>query len=348
MVNTPIKKFLLRFTIIYAIHLMIKGFDYSFDVFTNFTYRGFIFSTFFITLWMFVWYFAEFIYNKLRGKNQIIALIINMLIGYATSLFTNRTYRWIDINVFDRAYSWENINYFNPELTMSLLMFYLITYGINIYMEKNLTIKEHIIKTEKLEKENAIAQYMSLKAQIEPHFLFNSLSVLSGIVHTNPDLASDFIVKLSKTLRYIIEQNENKLVPLNEELTIVNDYFFLLKTRFNSAIVLENNINRDIIKNSYIPPATLQMLIENAVQHNKLSEKYPLVVSLSNNNNYIIIENRIQRKDTQSTSTGKGLLNIRKRYDLITMREVTVTEYDNMFTVKVPILRKTDYERINN
>jgi LytS/YehU family sensor histidine kinase len=271
-----------------------------------------------------------------------------MIVGYTASLTINSTYRWADTNLYNMAYYWKDINFYNPELTTSLLLIYMIIYGVHIYLEKSIAIKEHIIKTEKLEKENAIAQYMSLKAQIEPHFLFNSLSVLSGIVHTNPDLASDFIIKLSKTLRYIIEQNENKLVPLKEELTIVNDYFFLLKTRFNSAIVLENNINKDIIKNSYIPPATLQMLIENAVQHNKLSEKYPLVVSFSNNSNYIIIENRIQRKDNQSTSTGKGLLNIRKRYDLITMREVTITEYDNMFTVKIPILRKSDYERINN
>lgn len=348
MVNTPIKKFLLRFTVIYAIHLMIKGFDLSFGGFFDFTYRGIIYSICFISFWIIVWYIAEFIFNKLKNKNQVIALIINMIVGYTASLTINSTYRWADTNLYNMAYYWKDINFYNPELTTSLLLIYMIIYGVHIYLEKSIAIKEHIIKTEKLEKENVIAQYMSLKAQIEPHFLFNSLSVLSGIVHTNPDLASDFIIKLSKTLRYIIEQNENKLVPLKEELTIVNDYFFLLKTRFNSAIVLENNINKDIIKNSYIPPATLQMLIENAVQHNKLSEKYPLVVSFSNNSNYIIIENRIQRKDNQSTSTGKGLLNIRKRYDLITMREVTITEYDNMFTVKIPILRKSDYERINN
>ena len=131
-----------------------------------------------------------------------------------------------------------------------------------------------------LEKDNILAQYKALKAQIEPHFLFNSLSVLSSLVYENADIAAVFIVKMSKTLKYIIEKNEFHLVKLSEELQFLDAYFFLIKTRLGNGVFLENKFESTFTENTFIPPVTLQLLVENAVNHNKYNPDVPLKITV--------------------------------------------------------------------
>lgn len=340
-------KFLTRLVVVYLIHLFFKGFDYTFGHFLDFTFRGIIFSIFFISLWIAAWYVAEWMNKKISGMKLRYRLPVNAFFGYLVAFLANAGYRYGDIYLFGNYTSWEKIPEFNPELTISLLMFYLLIYLTYEYINSQIEVKEKQLKTIELEKENAVAQYKSLKNQIEPHFLFNSLSVLSSLVHTDAELASGFIVKLSKTLRYIIEKNEFVLVPLKEELTIINDYFYLLKTRFNKGVELKIHLDEKSANNIYIPPASIQLLIENAVKHNKLSDEEPLQIDIKLDSDYIVVQNNLNKISAVMESTSVGLLNIKKRYQLLSGKEVIVQEMNGCFTVKLPLLNQSDYENFN-
>jgi two-component system LytT family sensor kinase len=341
-------RFLTRILIVYFIHIIIKGFDQTFGEYLDFTFRGIIFSIFFISLWVIAWYVAEYINTIIAKRRQITRLLINAAFGFLIAFITNAAYMYGDIYIFNNSSIWENISLLNPELTFGLSMFYIIGYITHEYINNQLTLKEKQLTTEKLEKENVMAQYKSLKAQIEPHFLFNSLSVLSSIVHTDANLASDFIVKLSKTLRYIIQKNEFTLVPLKEELTVVEDYFYLLKTRFNKGVELLIEMDERLINTIYIPPASIQLLIENAVKHNKQSDEQPLQIEIKLDPNYITVQNNVNKINTNKESTSVGLQNIKQRYKLLSGKEVIIQEKEGYFMVKLPILNQNHYEDFNN
>jgi len=340
--------FLTRVLVIYSIHIFFKGFDRTFGGFFDFTIRGIAFSVFFISFWVSAWYLAEWINKKISDYTQIFKLLINTLFGFSIALSTNSVYRLGDSYLFGNSEIWKDISFVNPELTISLLLFYFLGYSTYEYFQSQLAYKEKQLKNAELEKENVMAQYKSLKAQIEPHFLFNSLSVLSSIVHTDANLASEFIVKLSKTLRYIIEKNEFTLVTLKEELTVVKDYFYLLKTRFDKGIELVLDVDDALLDKIYISPASIQLLIENAIKHNKMSDKTPLRIDVNINSDYIVVKNNLNIIKKEEESTSVGLQNIKKRYKLLCGKDVVVLTGNGFFIVKLPILYLEDYENFNN
>ena len=342
-----INTFVIRLVIVYLVNLMIKGFDYSFGHFFDFTFRGILFSTSFILFWLLIWYGAEWINEKIKPRGEVLKLMINLLIGYSTGFIYNNIYSLGDIYLFNNAEIWKDISIFNPELTVAFMLLYTLVYGVYEYLNVKLQKKDEQLKTEKLQKENIFAQYQSLKNQIEPHFLFNSLSVLSSIVHTDSNLASDFIVKLSKTMRFIIEKNQFDLVTLKGEMDMVKDYFFLLKTRFNEGIHLQLLNDIENVKDFYIPPVSIQLLIENAIKHNKLSAAEPIHISICVCEDYICVKNTLNKKTETIESTGIGLKNIAKRYELIANKHIETKEENDLFIVKLPLLTQDDYESFN-
>lgn len=189
-----------------------------------------------------------------------------------------------------------------------------------------------------MQKELLRSKYESLKSQLNPHFLFNSYSVLSTLIHQNPDLASDFLSKLSKMYRYILDNKENQMVSLEQEFKFLESYLFLLKTRHEDGIVVENNLNLDM-KKFYVPTLALQMLIENAIKHNLFSVEQPLIIKIFNENkDYLVVTNEIRKKGVVVNSTKVGLENICKRYNIQSEKQVVVNQNDKQFTVKLPIL----------
>ncbi|ANQ51364.1 histidine kinase [Flammeovirga sp. MY04] len=348
MKNSQLNKFAIRFSIVFIIQLIYKGFDQSFDGFFPFTERAAAFTVVLTTIFLLGWYVAEWINKPLKGLQTIYQLLINILIGFAIGVFANTIYRLGDTYIYDNGHLWADISFINPEFSFGITMFYSIIYITNLYLIRNLKLKEQEIINKELEKENAISQFQALKAQIEPHFLFNSLSVLSNLVHSDADLASQFIIKLSNTLRYIISQNQRTLIDLKTELDIVEDYFFLLKTRFNDAIQLDNQIVTEILKSTMVPPTSVQSLIENAVKHNKLSKKHPLVIKMENKDGEIIVSNTLNKKEHVENSTGLGLNNIKQRYQLVAQKTVKVEETKEFFTVYLPIINQSEYEHSNH
>ncbi|GAB3016696.1 sensor histidine kinase [Spirosoma pulveris] len=194
------------------------------------------------------------------------------------------------------------------------------------------------VRAERLEKENVQAQFAALKSQVNPHFLFNSLSILSSLVHADAELSEKFIDQLSRAYRYILEQKDNERVLLKTELEFIQAYRFLLNIRFEKKFdVLINVPEADQTRYS-IAPLTLQLLVENAVKHNRMSTKEPLNVHILLEGDCLVVKNNLQPRPQSETSTGMGLQNIITRYALLTDRPVRVSDSEGSFIIKIPLL----------
>ncbi|MBC7846364.1 MAG: histidine kinase [Flavobacterium sp.] len=181
------------------------------------------------------------------------------------------------------------------------------------------------------------AQYELLKQQINPHFLFNSLNTLKSMVETRDEHTVEFILKLSDFYRFTLESRKLDLIRLKEELEIVKAYMFLLKSRFEDGIDLNIAVEENAL-DSFIPPFTLQLLLENCVKHNIVSLDKPLRIRIYSQDNFIIVENPIQLKTTAETSTGIGLENINQRYLHLLDKKIEITDANTTFAIKLPII----------
>lgn len=192
-------------------------------------------------------------------------------------------------------------------------------------------------REQKLEEENLKYRYRTLKTQVNPHFLFNSLNTLSEIVYVDAKKADNYILKLSGIYRYILDNEETDLIPLEKEIEFVRQYFDLQKERNDTKIELD--IKFVNAKRFKIIPISLQILVENALKHNVISEEKPLIIHIEGDDKYITIYNNIQRKNTLIKSPGTGLLNLKERAKLITGKEVIISQENNQFIVKLPLVR---------
>lgn len=198
--------------------------------------------------------------------------------------------------------------------------------------------QENKLKEQKIIAGSASAQFESLKNQIDPHFLFNSLNVLSSLIEENPDAAQKFTTSLSKVYRYVLEQKDKDLVSVEEELKFAKTYMNLLKMRFENSITFEvPEFRNDEVK---VVPLSLQLLLENCIKHNIVSEKKPLHIKIFIEANELIIENNKQIKEVLQDRKGVGLQNIVSRYAILTKRNVMIQESETIFRVKLPILTK--------
>lgn len=195
---------------------------------------------------------------------------------------------------------------------------------------------ESIKNEEELKRENLIARYEALKNQVNPHFLFNTLNTLTGVVEQNPEKASEFIRKLSDIYRYVLEQKDKELIPLKQELKFVDDYIYLSKIRYGDGLLVEKEISStDLL----IAPLGLQILIENAIKHNIISDDKPLFIEIGSNNEYIYVKNTLQRKSSVETTNRVGLDNLIKRYEYLSDRRVEIVETHTHFEVSIPLLK---------
>ncbi len=199
--------------------------------------------------------------------------------------------------------------------------------------------KDYQIKESQQEKQQITAQFESLKNQLDPHFLFNSLNVLNGLIEENPKKASLFTTDLSKIYRYVLEQKDKSIVPLQEELSFSKAYLNLLSLRFEDSIHINLHISEE--ENiGFILPLSLQLLIENVVKHNVMSLKRPLLLEIYREADYLYVENNLQKKKILHGNSGIGLKNIQERYAILSNLPVRIQENDGLFSVGLPIIRE--------
>ena len=231
---------------------------------------------------------------------------------------------------------------FNPKLREVFIPAIVTTFIIIIIDITNQFFKSwksSLIEVEKYKTESANAQLQNLKNQLNPHFLFNNLSVLTSLVYKNQDKAADFINELAKVYRYVLDTKNSELVPLQEELDFINHYIFLQKIRFEDSISFEIKIEESK-KSDYLLPMCLQMLVENTIQHNETSQANPLKVLIYTDNDSLVIENPILSRSDISESTKTGIKNIKQRYSFFTDKKVIVSNNGKIFKVILPLIQK--------
>ncbi len=216
------------------------------------------------------------------------------------------------------------------------LLLVFIDIGINLLSKWRNSLAE----IERFKKENLETQFEMLRMQVNPHFLFNSLNTLSSLIHQNQAQASDFVRELSSVYRYILEKRKTEIVELKEEVEFTRSYMYLLGLRFENKLVFRVDIEPRFME-KVVVPLTLQILIENAVKHNVVSQRRPLTISIfTQSDNTIRVTNNLQPKSGETYSSGIGLDNIRSRLEILTHREMKVEQTDNEFSVTVPLLDK--------
>lgn len=323
--------------VIVIINLIFGGM--GLDDLTNWKMWGTFFFYCFVLTWINASYFSYF--NRTFGwesanlKRVLLAAtgsIVLTLLGYFVCRLIDQTI----FQEFSLAHFFENERlsyYLFPLLFTAVisLIFHLI-YFYKALQEKRVT-------EQKIIAGNASARFESLKNQLDPHFLFNSLNVLSSLIEENPDMAQKFTTSLSKVYRYVLEQKDKELVSLEEELAFAVTYMNLLKMRFENSIFYE--VPKYLSSpEARVVPLSLQLLLENTIKHNVVSESRPLHVKIYEEDGYLILENNLQKKEVFQKRNGVGLQNIIDRYALVTQRKVQLEQDSEKFAVKIPVLTK--------
>ncbi|GAB2555448.1 two-component regulator propeller domain-containing protein [Spirosoma areae] len=206
-------------------------------------------------------------------------------------------------------------------------------------MQQTIRMARLKMRATRLEKDNALVQYQNLINQLNPHFLFNSLAVLDGLITKDGKLARRYLSRLTKVYRYLIENERIEVVPLEREVKFLTDFVSLLTTRYGGGFQAEILIPEPMLQRKIVP-ATLQNLIENALKHNTTDEESPLRVGIRVLDDHLLVENNVQKRSVVTTSNRKGLDNLKRLYRYLTNRPLRTEETDDHFTVYIPLLDK--------
>ncbi len=198
-------------------------------------------------------------------------------------------------------------------------------------------LRKSVEEKEMLKRESLNAQLNALRTQVNPHFLFNNLNTLSSIIPENPNQAVEFVQQLAKVYRHILEVENERSIPLSDELEVLSAYAFLLHTRFGDNLDISIDVPKEKM-GKRIVPLSLQILMENAIKHNIVSSDKPLKVHIYAENGNLVVSNNLQKKNQVNESTGIGLDNIRNRCKILGNGEVRVTESGTSFTVSIPLI----------
>jgi hypothetical protein len=251
--------------------------------------------------------------------------------------------RTVNIYLYDRSFFW---GYRFPlegylHSIFVAILFVVIIAGIyeGIYyfrMWKNTAVEAEALRAENLQTELDL-----LKVQLDPHFLFNSLGSLSSLIDEDTSRAKAFLEQMSMVYRYLLQSHDRSLTTLDEEIGFIRAYIQLLKTRFGEGLQVTLSQSLSKYADYYIPPLTIQLLVENAVKHNIVAASKPLQVNIfSDNKENLSVENNLQRKNSSVISHKKGLANIVAKYTYMKRPSVTIEESDHYFRVTVPLIKK--------
>lgn len=288
-------------------------------------------------------YFANFVLNSYLEKvmpwngnikkrailGTLITLVVNLIVIFCVITL-------VSLLVFngpaDYAFSSNGRSMVLTTLVIITTLI-LLFHSIGFFKE----VQEERLLNEQLRKEKVSAQLDALKAQIDPHLLFNSFNVLSGLIDEDPPQAQKFLNRLSKIYRHILVNKEEDFVSLAEELNFAKEFISLQQVRFEEGIFLNIDVVKEKLQHQ-VPALSLQLLMENATKHNGFSKERPLRIEVSAQNGHLIVSNNKQERKQLVEGNGMGLENIRRRYQLIGKEGFTVEETNDQFTVKLPLI----------
>ncbi len=218
-----------------------------------------------------------------------------------------------------------------------------------IFFIKTVYDKQSIrFENEKLKRENLLTQYESLKNQVSPHFLFNSLTALKELINQDAGNAQNYINHLSQVLRYTLQSNQSQIRSLKEEMEVADSYMFLLQTRFGNSLHINKQIDEKY-NNHRLPPLAIQTLLENAIRHNEISKRHPLTIIMETKSDQTLrIINMIRDRNSPEYSSGVGLSNLAKQYMFLSGKEILISRKNNEFLVEIPLLNPLNNESNNS
>ncbi len=348
-----------RFFVLLIILMIFKQGDRTFTGAFEPSVRSLVISVAFMIYWFVFWMLSERVFQSFMRKAtdrrswyrrlSAVSLILFGLLIVSAVIF-DWGYYLIDRYMFDT--SWESVDFINPEifdpssyfepikvnpeLLFGFILLFVLVYGTHIFATSFKNVKELELLAAQQKKENITAQYTALKNQIDPHFFFNSLSVLSSLIYESTELSAAYISHLSKHYRYILEMQTDSVVPVDRELEYLESYLFLLNIRHPDSIVLLKNLTPNTQHSCKVLPQALQMLVENAVKHNAFRKEHPLIIEILEDQDYLIVRNPINRRRHVNGSTGIGLQNISRRYAFESGKEVLYGETEGYFEVRLP------------
>lgn len=263
--------------------------------------------------------------SKIRTR-VVLHFILSLFIGFLAMIYFSRIIT--DVDVLNQPITW----------LMFAFGFIFIFILIVIAISLRITTKwnESMREVENLKQMQLKNDYNALQDQLNPHFLFNNLSVLKSLIQYAPDTAIEFTQNFTDTYRYVLQSKDKTTVSLSEELQFIHSYLGLHQERLGEGLLVKFNINKELMSRN-IPPLSLQLLIENAIKHNIASKEEPLLLQIAADNEQIWVMNNFQPKDS-SYSTHKGLRNLIDRYAYLTEKEVVITQTDLLFRVELPLL----------
>jgi two-component system, LytTR family, sensor kinase len=229
------------------------------------------------------------------------------------------------------------------DIGISISITLLITFFITSLHEAWFFYKQwniSLVKAQMLEKENVISQYETLKSQINPHFLFNTLNTLTILIEESPRVAVGYVEKTSDFLRSILSMKDREIISVQDEIRIIETFYQLQKERFGDNLHLDIQLSAGCLSKN-LPPLSVQMLIENAIKHNVVSSENPLSISIAStpNDEFLVIRNNLQPKTQPNPSSGIGLQNIKNRYSFLSNQAIEINETTDEFVVKLPLLK---------
>lgn len=197
--------------------------------------------------------------------------------------------------------------------------------------------KESIVQQEKLKRENAESRYQALNNQVNPHFLFNSLNTLTSLIVQSQEQSLEFVHRFSAVYRYVLDTSDKTVVEVNEELQFIHAYLHLQEARHGDSLKTTIDIKSECLS-KLIPPLSMQLLIENAIKHNEISNSHPIHIHIYTKDNYLIVENNYQPRKEKLNDTGRGLKNLEERYAYLSEEKTYFGVKDHKFVAKIPLL----------
>ncbi len=259
----------------------------------------------------------------------IVNVVVSYLCGYLNFVVIQKT---ATVETFFSS-KYNFINWFTINIALMISAF-LHAKGFMEELKKN--TKKEVVE-QKLIAKSANAQFESLKNQLDPHFLFNSLNVLTALIDENPEQAQKFTTSMSKIYRYVLEQKDKEMVKVEDEIEFAKIYCNLLKTRFEDSVDFNFDVSQDDLQ-KFVVPLSLQLLLENCIKHNFATSSKPLNIRIFTEGKFLCIENNLQVREQLKESAGIGLANIVQRYALLTKDNVFIEKSEQTFKVKIPIL----------
>lgn len=294
----------------------------------------------FVQLELFIWLGMLFFQSiKIEEANYARRMVWRLVVFYV-SVLGIAFIMFLGIFTVNFIKTGTDFSQFFPNLTaLELKTFFLATligfaFGAIFFFYSQWS--EALKRMQKLKEEKLIFQYETLKSQVNPHFLFNSLNTLSSLVSKDVELSEKFILKLSSVYRYVLENQEKDLVPVSEELKFMNDFYYLQKIRDGEKTELKVELKDE--HNMKIVPVSLQMLVDNALKHNVATRREPLLITIHLEGlDKLVVRNDLREKTQLINSSKIGLKNLNERCSLILKREIEVLETNDEFVVKVPV-----------